>query len=255
MTTKRGFGSIRRLPSGRYQARYTGPRGRTVTAPRTFAAKVHAEMSPTDTRRGIDPHGSRHPRSPSPSTHRSRSPVDRAPGDHSRARTRDDYQGILGRELLPAFGHCKLSTVNAAAVRAWYAGALADKPTMRAHSYSLLRPIMTTAVADELIEVNPCRIRGAGKSKRVHKIGPATIDEVEAMTAKVARYPEHAKLIDQHITRLDPELAAAQRDYRTTQRDYVVIDQAARAVENGIKSGNLSSSAYFDNLTKAVFRQ
>jgi hypothetical protein len=70
-----------------------------------------------------------------------------------------------------------------------------------------------------------------------------------------ARYPEHAALIDQHITRLDPELAAAQRDYQTSQHDYVVIDQAARAVENGIKTGNLPSSAYFDNVAKAVFRQ
>jgi integrase len=185
MTTKRGFGSIRRLPSGRYQARYTGPRGRTVTAPCTFAAKVHAEMWLTDTRRGID-------------TARVQAPAvtfaEYAPqwlasrqsaGRPLKARTRDHYQGILDRELLPAFGDCELSTINAAAVRAWYAGALADKPTMRAHSYSLLRTIMTTAVADELIEVNPCRIRGAGKSKRVHKIRPATIAEVEAITAKM----------------------------------------------------------------------
>lgn len=30
--TKRYFGSVRRLPSGRFQARYTGPDGRTYTA-------------------------------------------------------------------------------------------------------------------------------------------------------------------------------------------------------------------------------
>jgi hypothetical protein len=44
MSRKRGFGSIRKLRSGRYQARYGGPGGATVTAPHTFATKVAAEM-------------------------------------------------------------------------------------------------------------------------------------------------------------------------------------------------------------------
>ena len=37
------FGSVRRLPSGRWQARYTAPGGQAVTAPHTFDAKVDAE--------------------------------------------------------------------------------------------------------------------------------------------------------------------------------------------------------------------
>jgi integrase len=106
-------------------------------------------------------------------------------GKPLKARTRTHYQGVLERELLPAFGTRILSTITPADVRAWYAGALADKPTMRAHSYSLLRTIMTTAVADELIDHNPCRIRGAGKAKRVTKIRPATVAEVETITAKM----------------------------------------------------------------------
>ena len=40
---KRGFGSIRKLPSGRYQARYTGPDGGEHKAPKTFAEKIDAE--------------------------------------------------------------------------------------------------------------------------------------------------------------------------------------------------------------------
>jgi hypothetical protein len=53
------------------------------------------------------------------------------------ARTRDHYQGILDRELLPTFGDRELSTITAANVRAWYASAMVDKPTMRAHSYRM----------------------------------------------------------------------------------------------------------------------
>ena len=52
-------------------------------------------------------------------------------------------------------------------------------PTQRAHAYGLLRTILTTAVQDGLIAANPCHIRGAGNSKRVHKIKPLTLLELE----------------------------------------------------------------------------
>jgi hypothetical protein len=38
-----GFGSLRVLPSGRHQARYTGPDGRQYKAPRTF--DTHADAA------------------------------------------------------------------------------------------------------------------------------------------------------------------------------------------------------------------
>ena len=42
MTGKRQFGAIRRLTSGRWQARYRDGGGRVVTAPQTFASKADA---------------------------------------------------------------------------------------------------------------------------------------------------------------------------------------------------------------------
>ncbi len=42
MPTKRIFGNIRKLPSGRWQARFTAPDGTTVKAPTTFATKARA---------------------------------------------------------------------------------------------------------------------------------------------------------------------------------------------------------------------
>jgi hypothetical protein len=41
---KRRFGRIRQLPSGRFQARYTGPDGVDRPAPETFATKTDAEV-------------------------------------------------------------------------------------------------------------------------------------------------------------------------------------------------------------------
>ncbi len=40
--TRRRFGSVRKLPSGRWQARYLGPDGRPHAAPDTFASKTDA---------------------------------------------------------------------------------------------------------------------------------------------------------------------------------------------------------------------
>ncbi|WP_207915450.1 hypothetical protein [Micromonospora sp. 15K316] len=39
----RRFGNVRKLPSGRYQARYPGPDGRMRNAPETFARKSDAD--------------------------------------------------------------------------------------------------------------------------------------------------------------------------------------------------------------------
>jgi hypothetical protein len=42
MPGKRQFGSVRRLPSGRWQARYGGPTGDTISASTTFLTKADA---------------------------------------------------------------------------------------------------------------------------------------------------------------------------------------------------------------------
>ena len=44
MSGKRRFGRVRRLPSGRFQARYLGPDGKDRPAPDTFATKTEAEV-------------------------------------------------------------------------------------------------------------------------------------------------------------------------------------------------------------------
>ena len=43
MPTKRQFGNIRKLKSGRFQARYTAPDGEPVKAPRTFETARDAD--------------------------------------------------------------------------------------------------------------------------------------------------------------------------------------------------------------------
>jgi integrase len=109
-----------------------------------------------------------------------------------KARTRDHYAAILEAHLLPTFGAKPLAGITPKDVRDWHAATLADRPTMRSHAYSLLRTVFTSAVVDELVAANPCRIVGAGRSKRVHEIRPASAEELAVLTAEM---PERLRLM------------------------------------------------------------
>ena len=192
MSGKRSFGAIRKLPSGRYQAHYTATNGAVIKAPNTFAAKIHAEAWLVDRRREIDEN-----RWNPGAAERSRDRVSfetyaqqwletrQVAGRPIKARTKTHYDGILKRELLPAFGPRLLTAITPADIRGWHTKTLAGKPTMKAHSYDLMKTIMASAIVDELLDANPCRIVGAGSSKRVHKVRPAGVLEIETITAKM----------------------------------------------------------------------
>ena len=183
--TKRSFGGIRKLPSGRYQANYTGPDTRLHKAPTTFDTREDAEAWLSDVRRQI----SRGEWSTKKATREvmtfARYSELWIEGRTLKPRTRHHYGRLLDEHLLPAFGTAPLRSLEADDVRDWWVSMGAGRPTLRAHAYGLLRTILGTAVQDRMLDYNPCHIRGAGNSKRVHKIKPASLEElavlVEAM--------------------------------------------------------------------------
>jgi integrase len=77
--------------------------------------------------------------------------------------TRQGYRGLLRRHIEPTFAKARLRQITPETVREWYS-TIVDKAgnDAAAKSYRLLRAIMTTAVSDDLVGRNPCRIRGAG---------------------------------------------------------------------------------------------
>jgi integrase len=194
---KRAFGNIRQLPSGRYQVRFTAPDGSYVKAPKTFAARIDAEAWLTDRRREIDAKlwnaaAVAPPARITFGAYASGWLANRqVAGRPIKARTREHYQQILD-DHLRHFVARQLAAIKPKDIREWYANTLVDKPTMRSHAYSLLRTIMASAVVDELIDANPCRIVGAGRAKRVHKIRPASVEELGVLTAEM---PEHLRLM------------------------------------------------------------
>jgi integrase len=195
--SKRYFGNVRALPSGRIQARYTGPDGRSHTArtpegrPLTFDTKGDAEAWLTLRHSEILRGAWLPPSEPkaAPVTLRTYAEAWLAGRDLEQT-TRDHYAQVLRDHVYPTFGDVAVVAITPSSVREWHARLKATTgPTARAHAYGLLRTICNTAVADEVIGANPCRVRGGGQSKRVKRIRPATLGELEALvTAMPERY-------------------------------------------------------------------
>ncbi|WP_148574951.1 tyrosine-type recombinase/integrase [Nocardioides caldifontis] len=192
---KRGFGQITKLPSGRYRARYTGPDGQRHSPRYTFDTALDAEAWLTAERRLLaDPDREWTPP-------KQRENADRAPltfgayaekwlaGRSLEVRTRAHYRNLLDQHLLPAFEDRPLRRITHDDVVEWHATTLLDRPTLRSHAYGLLRTILGSAEKADLIAKNPAYVRGAGNAKRVKRIKPATLPELEAIvTAMPDRY-------------------------------------------------------------------
>ena len=184
---RRSFGQLRRLPSKRWQAFYTGPDTGLHYAPSTFETKMDAETWLVDERRIVVSGAWLPPTARNQGHSRSVTLAGYAPGWLSdrtlKPRTREHYQSLLQHQILPTIGDQPLKALTPLSIRAWHAQLGNKTPTTRAHAYGLLRTVLGSAVQDGLIPGNPCHIRGAGTSKRVHKIKPATLNELELITA------------------------------------------------------------------------
>jgi integrase len=170
------FGQARRLPSGRWQARYTVPgTGRRQTAPQTFDTAMDARAWLKAV--GSDMHRGRWrapESSPTFGAYAERWLTER----DLKPRTAAHYRRLADKFLLPAFGGVAVDAITPESVRTWHA-LLRTGPTYKAHAYSLLRTILRTCVDDGLIGVSPAVIRGAGKAKRARTIKPANLDELQ----------------------------------------------------------------------------
>jgi integrase len=192
MPSRRSFGRLRRLRSKRWQAAYIGPDNALHHALTTFVAKIDAEAWLAEERRLISVGGW------TPPEHRSILTTTITLAQYAKPwladrtlkpRTREHYQSLLDRLILPSLGDKPLKGVTPVTIRTWHADLGTKTPTLRAHAYGLLRTILASALHDGLITANPCHIRGAGNSKRVHKIKPLTLPELETLTAAMpARY-------------------------------------------------------------------
>ena len=190
--TRRTFGAIRKLPSGRFQASYTGPDLARHKAPQTFTARIDAEGWLHRQRASVEGENWTPPAEPKPRAVTVADYADAWLADRDlKPRTRHHYRYLLDKHLLPTFGAVLVVAVTPASIRTWHARCDTG-PTARAHAYALLKSILSTAVADEIIVTNPCKIRGASKAKQVRQVKPATLDELSTITDAM---PERLRLL------------------------------------------------------------
>lgn len=169
------FGNVRTLPSGRHQARYTGPDGRQHSGPFTFNLKADAWLWLSEqelkVRRGqwVDPRAGT-------LTFGAYVEVWWKTKGRLAPSTRVLYEGFLSRHILPSFGRRRLNDIAPAAVKRWHTelslGSLSRNSV--AKIYRLLKEILGSALIDELIQRNPCMIPGGGTERVAERKFPAT---------------------------------------------------------------------------------
>lgn len=204
---KRSFGQVSQMWSGRYQARYTGPDGALDTAPSTFEDREAAQFWLRLERRQIEDDLERWtpPRERSAALRAARATFReyanqwlagrKVRGKPLADRTRNHYEDLLSRFILPAFGDVPLTAITPEMVDLWYERTATDRPTYRAHAYGLLRTILATAVDRGLIKTaNPAKVRGGGTTRARHKVRPATLSELAII---VETMPERRRLMIQ----------------------------------------------------------
>lgn len=185
MPARRHFGSIRKLPSGRFQARYVGPDGIERPAPDTFRTKTEAAawlatkeaeilkdewINPDAGKTLLRDYGAAW--------------ISERP--KLKPRTVQGYRSLLKNHISPYIGHLAISEVKDAQVRRWRK-ALADsgagEPTI-ARAYQLLKSIMNTAIDDDMIRRNPCRIKGGAQNDTPER-PTLTVDQVLFLAGEV----------------------------------------------------------------------
>ncbi|MBQ0984914.1 tyrosine-type recombinase/integrase [Streptomyces sp. F63] len=222
---KRRFGSIRKLPSGRFQARFRDPDGVLRTAPETFATQTDADRWLVRKEAEII-------------EGRWQNPDDKIPfGTYAEAwfkerdyaaTTRERNGSALRLHILPTFRDVNIGDINTAQIRRWRTALLdggVGEPTV-VKAYQILRAIMNTAVDDGLIQRNPCRIKGAGVTKTAERPFLTVAEVFHLADAVPARYRMLVLLAAFTSLRFG-ELAALQRHDVDLERRVVSVRRAA----------------------------
>ncbi len=235
---KRRFGRVRRLPSGRYQARYPGPDGMDRPAPETFPNKSDAEvwltMKEAEIRSGgwIDP---------VPGQILFGDYADTWISDHVfKPRTVELYRGLLKNHLRPTFGNVEIAAIRDADVRRWRkerldAGPRQARPfgpVVVSKAYRLLHGIMATAVEDGRIRRNPCRIKGAGQEHSAERPVIPIVVLVELLDNVPTRYRALLLLATFANLRFG-ELAGLRRNQVDLDLCEVRVDRSTAELDDG----------------------
>lgn len=201
--TKRSFGHIRKLPSGKHQASYTSPLGVRVNAPYTFltrgdasawlsaqevlirsgkwedpSARVVASPKATDFRAYVERHITLQTN---------------ADGSLLRESTKNLYRRLL-RVNLKAFHSTSIEDITAAQVSEWWAESIVSgKKTSTSKAYKLLSSTLKRAMGEKLIPSNPCMVKGAQSAISGKKVLVPSMEEVGLIAKNIN--PRYSRMV------------------------------------------------------------
>lgn len=242
--SKRRFGRVRRLPSGRYQARHSGPDGIDRPAPETFATKGEAEIwltlkeaeirngewiNPDDGKVTLLDYGAKW--------------IDERSG--LRPKTVELYRYLLRKHLAVRLGGMAVADIKPGDVRSWRKELLdtGTSPVTAAKAYRLLKAILTTAADDGAIRRNPCRIKGGGTEKSSERQVLTVRQVYELSEAIEPRYRALVLLAAFTSLRWGELCALRQRDIDMTTRTIQVERTLTELQSGGLAFGPPKSDA------------
>ena len=114
---------------------------------------------------------------------------------------------------------------------------------MRAHCYGLLRTILGTALSDGMLSAQPCQIRGAGSTKRVIEIEPATLPQLATIVAKMPARLQMMTLLASWCALRFGELAELRRKDVDLDRGVLNIRRGVVGLKGGRIIGDPKSDA------------
>lgn len=215
---REAFGRVEKRDSGRYRAAYVGPDNQLHRAPSTFATLTDARnwlaARQTEIASGTweppDIVAAKQARSASEAARRDVTlgaysakwiaTRTNSRGEPLRPRTIESYENLVraagsrsrddkGGPLAPLVMQ-KIIDITPETVRDWRAEQVnTGKLTQTSRAYDLLKSILKTAVEDDIISVNPCRVKGGSTSSTGKKVEPPTDRELsEILGAIDTRY-------------------------------------------------------------------
>lgn len=155
--SRRQFGAVRRLPSGRWQARYTLPTGDRVTSPVTFDTRAEAGRFLARTELEVAGGSWVDPRAGDVTVEEW---AERwmASATHLRPKTIASYRSLLRSTINPVLGRARLRDLRPMRIREWVASLTRRglSPSRVRQSYRLLSQMLNTAAVDGVIATSPC---------------------------------------------------------------------------------------------------
>lgn len=166
-----------------------------------------------------------------------------ATGSASEATHPGRLPAFAGADLLPDLAPLRLDAITTTVVRRWWAGLDPRHPTVNARACALLKSVLNTAAEDELITVNPCRIRAASNPPRARPVHPASLEELEVITEAMPERLRAAVLLGAWCALRIGEILELRRADVDLTRGSVHVSRAVSWVRGGPVVGTPKSAA------------